>query len=461
MPRPTGRGYALLALAVVTYLAARLVGTWELFLLAFAFLAVVLLSWLLVALTGRRISVNRTFAPDRPVAGDEPEIISTIKNASFLPGPQLTLRSRLEGLSAADLEAEVESLAPRGETVIKARIERVKRGVHHLPPAEAVAEDPLGVARATHRAGDPLDVTVLPSVVQLQSCVLYPDIGLRHDWAGTQGLSTFGASEFRGIRPHQPGEPLSHIDWKSTAKTGILMLREMEEPAGADITLLLDGTSAQVIGDPPENNFELAVKVAGSLGDFLLRAGRGLTLLCHERTWRHERLTADAGGRRALLQALAETEPTAPAPLAAGLQRLRAGDSRLLRRQSITLVSISLSLQLVRALLELRDEGARPVFVYVDGASFTRAESPSLLLPFLPPKRPESAAPAGAATLSPAVPAESPGGGPGSGLSTEARALLLSLSSAGIPCLTLDRGDDLAGRLSLWRPGRRGRAAAL
>ena len=48
MPRPTGRGYALLALAAVTYLAARLVGTWELYLLAFAFFAVVLLSWLLV-----------------------------------------------------------------------------------------------------------------------------------------------------------------------------------------------------------------------------------------------------------------------------------------------------------------------------------------------------------------------------------------------------------------------------
>ena len=307
----------------------------------------------------------------------------------------------------------------------------------------------------------PLDVTVLPSLVPLESCVLYPDIGLRHDWAGTKGLSTPGASEFRQIRPHQPGEPLSHIDWKSTAKTSVLMLREMEEPAGADITLLLDGTSAQVTGDLPDNNFELAVKVAGSIGDFLLRAGRGLSLLCHERTLRQERLTADGGGRRALLQALAETQPTAAAPLAAGLQRLRSGDSRLLRRQSITVISISLDLQLVRALLELRDEGARPAFVYVDGASFTRAESPSSLLPFLPPKRPRGTEPAGAAPPDPALPVESAADSAGSGLSTEARALLLSLSSAGIPCVTLDRGDDLAGRLSLWHPGRRSRAAVV
>ena len=36
MPRPTGRGYALIALAVATYLAGRVVGTWELYLVAFA-----------------------------------------------------------------------------------------------------------------------------------------------------------------------------------------------------------------------------------------------------------------------------------------------------------------------------------------------------------------------------------------------------------------------------------------
>jgi hypothetical protein len=32
MPRPTSRGYALLALAAATYAAARVVGTWELYL---------------------------------------------------------------------------------------------------------------------------------------------------------------------------------------------------------------------------------------------------------------------------------------------------------------------------------------------------------------------------------------------------------------------------------------------
>ncbi|MCL5734893.1 MAG: DUF58 domain-containing protein, partial [Actinobacteria bacterium] len=322
MPRPTGRGFALLAMAAGTYGTARVVGTWELYLFAFAFLAVVVVSWVLVILTGRRIRVERRITPSRPVAGDEPDLALLVKNVSLLPGPQLTLRNNAAGLAGSDLETEIGSLGPRGHRVVRSRFGKVNRGVHVLPPTVSVAEDPLGVATASHRVSDPLPVTVYPRIVALDSCVIYPDVGLRHDWSGQHGLLTPGASEFRGIRPHQPGEPLSHIDWKSTAKTGILMLREMEEPAGSEITLLLDGTRDQVGGEAPDSNFELAVRAAGSVADFALRAGRSVNLLRHEKTWRQTRLTSDGGGRRALLEALAAAEATAVLPFVNALRHL-------------------------------------------------------------------------------------------------------------------------------------------
>jgi len=453
MPRPTGRGYALLGLAVGTYAAGRLVGTWELYLFAFAFLAAVVVSWALVLATGRRIRVERSVIPERPVAGDEPEFTFSVKNGSFLPGPQLTLRSSLAGLSAESLYLEVESLAPRGKRVIETHSGRAHRGVHILPPTQALAEDPLGIARAVHRVSEPLPVTVYPRVAFLESCALYPDIGLRHDWSGQHGVLTPGASEFRGIRPHQPGEPLSHIDWKSTAKTGILMLREMDEPAGSDITMLLDGTAAQLLGHAPGTNFELAVRAAGSVADFALRASHSVSLLCHERTWRQVRLTADGSGRRTLLEALAEARPNASAPLVNALRHLRTDGSHLLRAQSVTVVSISLDQQLVRALIALRDDRVRLTLLYVVGRSFegAAASAAAPLLPFLPPRQRESsaAAPSGAA------PSGAPAAAAGAELPVETRALLLSLASAGIPCLTLNNGDDLVRSLSLWQSGQR------
>lgn len=450
MPRPTGRGYALLALAVATYLAGRVVGTWELYLLAFAFLASVVVSWLLVVLTGRRIRVSRSLSIEQPVAGDEPEFAFLVKNASFLPGPRLTLRSPLEGMSSGSIEAELESLAPRGEKTLRRHTGRVNRGVHVLPAVEAVTEDPLGATTAVHKIGEALVVTVLPRIAFLDSCVLYPDIGLKHDWTGRHGLRSIGASEFRGIRPHQPGEPLSHIDWKSTAKTGVLMLREMEEPAGADVTMLLDGTAGQLTGQAPDSNFELAVRAAGSMADFVLRSGRGVSLLTHERKRREMRLTADGGGRRALLQALAEARPDAPIPLVNALRHLRTDGPHLLRAQSVTVVSLSLDHALVQAMTQLHDNGVRLAFVYVDGASFARvsADDGSALLPFLPQQASDGRG------------RHERGAEKQTSLSAEARTLLLALSSAGVPCLTLSCGDDLVRSLSLWRAGRRSEAVA-
>jgi uncharacterized protein (DUF58 family) len=440
---PTLRGYAFLALAAATYLAGRIVGTWELYLFGFAFLGTFVVSWLSVIATGRRLRATRSLTPERPVAGDEPELVVTLKNASILPGPQLSLRNQMGGMCSNELEVEVEGLAPRGSRVLRDRTGRVNRGVHVLPRAEAVAEDHLGLSRAAHSISDPLIVTVLPHIVNLDSCALYPDIGLRHDWSGRHGLRTFGASEFHGIRPHQPGEPLSRIDWKSTAKTGNLMIREMEEPAGADVTLLLDGTAERLQGDLPDTNFELAVRAAGSIADFVLRANRGVSLLCHERNWRQLRLTADGAGRRALLQALAETKPNATAPLVNALRHLRTDGPHLLRAQSITIIGMSLDRHLVRALLQLQEDGAKLAFVYIAGASFaTRVEEDkSSLLPFLPPSPASAGAPTTASS--------------GTSLSAEARALLLSLSSAGMPCLTLERGDNLVRRLSLTHKTRR------
>ncbi len=467
MPRPTGRGFALLGLAAGTYLVGRVVGTWELYFIAFALLATVIISWLMVAAAGRRIRATRTMTPERPVDGDEPEFSVHVENASLLPGPHLTLRNQLGGLTERDVELEVGSLAPRKEKIIHTRIGRVNRGVHALPGAQAVAEDPLGIASVVHKISPPLPVTVYPRIAFLESCALYPEIGLKHDWGGQYGLPAPGASEFKGIRPHQPGEPLSHIDWKSTAKTGVLMLREMEEPAGADITLLLDGTADQVVGEPPHSNFELAVQAAGSIADFALRAGRGVSLLRHEHGWQQARLTADGGGRRALMQVLAEARPNASAPLLNAFRHLNLDGPRLLRAQTVTVVSLSLDHRLARNLVSLRESGMRLTFLYVVGPSFAVTEvresaSASSLLPFLPPREAADPVSRGASPLVPDQLGQRVGETSSARgmLSTEVRGLLISLSSAGIPCLTLSHGDDLVRALSVWGASRK-RASAL
>ena len=193
------------------------------------------------------------------------------------------------------------------------------------------------------------------------------------------------------------------------------MLRETEDPAGSDVALLLEGAASSVVGEPPETNFELAVEVAGSIAEFALRAGRSVSLLLHERDWGQVRLTADADGRHRLLESLARAEPHGTLRLGPSLRVLLAsGGSRLrtqvLRANSLTLVVLSLDSELVRAVIALREEGRQVSVVYVAPDAFTSA----------PPR-------------------------------AETQSLTLALTTAGVPCLTVNGGDDLGSVLSLPR----------
>lgn len=417
MPRPTGRGYALLAVAAATYLAGRVLGTWELYLFAFTFVAILVLGWLMVALSRRRLEITRALSVEQPIDGDEPDLLVTVRNRSLLPSPQATLRNSLHSLSGNVVELELETLAPRTAKRLRAQIGRTSRGVHRLQPVEIAVEDLPGLVKGIRKVGDNFTATVLPRVAFLDSCFFCPEYGLEQDSRGGRGFPTSGATEFRGVRPHQPGEPLSHIDWKSTAKTGVLMLREMEKPTGADFTVLLDGTAAQVQGAHPDTNYELAVRAAGSVIDFVLRSGRDVTLLSHEKNMRQVHLKPDAHGRRILLYTLAEVRADAPGPLVHAVRRLRDDNRRFFQARHVILVSMSLDERLTHALLELRRDGAHVSLLYVVAASWAGLEQPS-------------------------------SGGRTEDLAADFKAWLLALSSAGILCLTVARGEDLSERLT-------------
>ena len=411
MPRPTARGASLLGVAAATYLAARLFGTWELYLLSFAFLALVAVSWLLVATASRRLTAARDLIPARPTAGDDLVLRVRLMNRSLLPGLQVTFRHAGGGLDSAGGRVDFESLRPRSERAASTDLRPARRGVHRLPAMTAEAEDTLGLVRARRLLGEPMDLTVYPRLLRLHTCVLAADGGALAPHGRPTQVAP-GGSEFCGIRQHCPGEPLNHVDWKSTAKTGALMLREMNDPAGGDVTVLLDGTRTCVGGSPPYANYELAVQAAGSAADFALRAGRTVDLVLHgSRPQRVHLLPGPEGGRR-LLENLAAAVPDAETPLCRALPGLRL-DRGPGRPQSLWVVALYMEAELAQALLAVRAAGARVSVVSV------APQSPS----------------AGNST-------DVPGATMGA---------LLSLAHRGVLCLSLRHEEDLLMALSARR----------
>ena len=364
MTRPTPRGAALVGVAAATYVAARILGTWELYVVAIAFTAMVCVSWGLVATGSRRLRVSRGVTPSSPVAGDPLLFSFRVRSGSSLPGLQITLHDAAGALGGGDRPVEVESLGGRSERTVTCGPWPARRGVHRLPVMLAVVEDPLGLVSTRRRVGEELHLTVPPRLPELSSCAPCVDSGMRHG-GGRRRLPTLDASEFRGIRHHEPGEPLNRVDWKSTAKTGSLMLREMEAATDDDMTLLLNGAAADVAGEPPDTTFEVAVQAAGAMAAYSLRSGHSVTLLLPDHGWRPIRLSPAAKSLRRLLGALAETGPNGLTSLGPSLRAIVADRRPNARSRVVTLVVLKLDDGLVNALIRLRASGLPVSVVHV------------------------------------------------------------------------------------------------
>ncbi len=364
--RPTARGVSLLCVAVLTYVAARTLGTWELYFLAVAFAAALGVCWVLVAASAGRVEVSRTVDPGTPVGGDPLTLTLHVKNGSLLPGLQVSLDGAVGTLAAPEGLLDVETLGPRGERRVVSGPWPARRGVHHLPAMTVVAEDPLGLVRARRTAGEPLTLTVPPRLAHLATWEVTAGAGTRG--AGRRRRPpTVDATELRGIRPHSPGEPLNRVDWKATAKTGSLMLRELEDASDGDVAVLFNGPVRGAADGRSGDVFELGVEVAGSIADCALRGGRGVTLLVAAEGWRPLRLSPAAADRRRLLALLAGLQPGGLLQLGPSLRTLVAGPRTRARFRSLTLVVLSLDAALARAVAALRDEGLPVCVVHVCG----------------------------------------------------------------------------------------------
>ena len=81
--------------------------------------------------------------------------------------------------------------------------------------------------------------------------------------------------DFFGLREYEMGDDLRRVHWRSTARTGELMLRQDEMPWESRSTILLDTRPATHTGE----SFERAVEVAASLVTASAGAGADLRFL--------------------------------------------------------------------------------------------------------------------------------------------------------------------------------------
>ncbi|MFI8595241.1 DUF58 domain-containing protein [Microbacterium sp. NPDC078428] len=148
-----------------------------------------------------------------------------------------------------------------------------RRGIITVGPPTTVRSDPIGLVRREHAWDDVHRLYVHPRTVSVPST----SAGLIRDLEGNPTRRLVEADmSFHAIREYAPGDTRRQIHWKSTAKTGQLMVRQFEESRRSRMAIVL-GLAAAEFADADE--FELAVSAAASLGTRAIRDGRDLDVV--------------------------------------------------------------------------------------------------------------------------------------------------------------------------------------
>ena len=157
-----------------------------------------------------------------------------------------------------------------------------RRAVIVVGPVRSVRQDPLGLLRRQMMWTEPTDLFVHPRTTALGSSAS----GFIRDLEGlpTKELASADVS-FHALRDYVPGDDRRYIHWKTTARTNSLMVRQFEETRRAHLAVAVSTNTEEYSS---EEDFELAVSVAASIGLQAIREQRNLSVLTQRGPLRSE-----------------------------------------------------------------------------------------------------------------------------------------------------------------------------
>lgn len=162
-----------------------------------------------------------------------------------------------------------------GEGELEYHITPRQRGHYLVGPLAIALGDPFGMCTVPHPISGAQHVIVTPAVTPLPPNAL---IDGRADTGADRGRQPGGHSDDATVRAYQHGDEPRRVHWRSTARTGELMVRSQEHPRHATATVLLDTRAGAHVGSGADGSFEWAVSAAASVVRYLAAKGLLVTL---------------------------------------------------------------------------------------------------------------------------------------------------------------------------------------
>jgi uncharacterized protein (DUF58 family) len=311
----TRRGWSLVGAAFGLVVGSFLLGTVEMLILGVAALALlVAVGWWLAVGRMPQLAIQRRVKPDRLHVGSDGRIDLRVENRGKRPSPLLVATDWFdEGRRAARFL--VSPLQPGATARAAYRVPTRRRGRYRVGPLAISVSDAFGLARRELPSVADSEVLVRPRVYDIVAPVA---VGSRiagdSDLPAPQAMASDLGDEFLTLREYALGDDLRRVHWRSTARTGELMIRQNEARWRSRAAVVLD-----VHPDAHDTeSFERAVEAVASIVTRLVRLQRRVEIA----TSAGEMLGTGGDPRHDVIDRLATVSPNAVDRLAIVLENL-------------------------------------------------------------------------------------------------------------------------------------------
>lgn len=143
-------------------------------------------------------------------------------------------------------------------------------GVYEVGPTDLRLEDPFGLFFEERSVAPADTLWVLPRQEDLRKAALLSRLPL--PLLGEHQVNRPGDGfDFFALREYVPGDTMRMVNWKASARSGKMMVNQMERTTAAEVAIFIDGRAVLNVGPENASPRVLAARAAASIVDFVYK----------------------------------------------------------------------------------------------------------------------------------------------------------------------------------------------
>lgn len=267
----TARGWTITLAGLALCAGSLLVGQRDLLWPGLFLTTLPLASTVLVVLSSRRLALHRTVSPHQVVVGEPASCTVVLRRDAVGPGAVSIVEEQLPPALGDPPSFVVTFGMAGGARQLDYQIRGDWRGRHQMGPIRHGATDGLGLVQRWRVLPGTAELTVTPRVFALAPAREASGVGASTD-TDVLRTSLVGPDDVL-IREYRSGDDVRRIHWRSTARTGQLMVRREERAWDPSAVVIVDNRRVHYGTSVPDERFEWVVSATASIALHLQESG--------------------------------------------------------------------------------------------------------------------------------------------------------------------------------------------